>query len=179
MRETQFNSDVNADKSYLSWIVDLAKRYRTSQIKAATKVNEDMLRFYWSVGEDIEKKQLENLYGSHFYENLSKDLKHELGLKQGLSPSTLKYMRYFYQLYSQLVENRQQDADDFNCIFKIPWTHHIFRSEVLREQLGAWGSLELSVLRLVRAPRGRSDKLFTNSSFFRKRTCRRTPEKPI
>lgn len=125
MRETQFNSDVNADKSYLSWIVDLAKRYRTSQIKAATKVNEDMLRFYWSVGEDIEKKQLENLYGSHFYENLSKDLKHELGLKQGLSPSTLKYMRYFYQLYSQLVENRQQDADDFNCIFKIPWTHHM------------------------------------------------------
>ena len=67
MRETHFNSDVNADKSYLSWIVDLAKRYRTSQIKAATKVNEDMLRFYWSVGEDIEKKQLENLYGSHFW----------------------------------------------------------------------------------------------------------------
>ena len=108
MRDTQFSSALNDDKSYYSWIVELTKRYRSSQIKAATKVNEDMLRFYWSVGEDIEKKQWENLYGSHFYENLSKDLKRELGIKCGLSPSTLKYMRYFYKLYSQVVGNRQQ-----------------------------------------------------------------------
>lgn len=125
MRDTQFSSALNDDKSYYSWIVELTKRYRSSQIKAATKVNEDMLRFYWSVGEDIEKKQWENLYGSHFYENLSKDLKRELGIKRGLSPSTLKYMRYFYKLYSQVVGNRQQVADDFNFIFKIPWTHHM------------------------------------------------------
>ncbi len=125
MRDTQFNSALNDDKSYYPWIVELAKRYRSSQIKAATKVNEDMLRFYWSVGEDIEKKQWENLYGSHFYENLSKDLKRELGIKHGLSPSTLKYMRYFYKLYSQVVGNCQHLADDFNFIFKIPWTHHM------------------------------------------------------
>ena len=45
------------DKEYASWIVELAQRYRSSQIKAATKVNDEMLRFYWSVGEDIEKRQ--------------------------------------------------------------------------------------------------------------------------
>ena len=126
------------DKEYASWIQEVAKRYRSSQIKAALKVNDEMLRFYWSVGEDIEKRQMENRYGSHFYENVSKDLRRSLNLRQGLSPTTLKYTKYFYQLYSQLLENRQQDADDFvasirqqdadvfNLIFQLPWTHHMY-----------------------------------------------------
>lgn len=45
---------MNLDKEYVQWIAELAQRYRTSQIKAALKVNDEMLRFYWSVGEDIE-----------------------------------------------------------------------------------------------------------------------------
>ncbi len=96
-----------------------------------------MLRFYWSVGEDIEKRQYENRYGSHFYENVSKDLRKELGLVHGLSTTTIKYTHYFYRLYSQLVgirqqvaddsaaPIRQQDADVLDLIFKIPWTHHM------------------------------------------------------
>ena len=128
---------IELDKEYTSWIQELAKRYRSSQIKAAVKVNEEMLRFYWSIGEDITKRQLENRYGSHFYENVSKDLRQTLGLTRGLSPTTIKYTNYFYRLYSQLFVNRQQDADDFRVpilqqdaedfqkIFRIPWTHHM------------------------------------------------------
>ena len=125
------------DKEYASWIVELAGRYRSSQIKAATKVNDEMLRFYWSVGEDIERRKLENRYGSHFYENVSRDLRKTLGLTRGMSESTIRYTHYFYLLYSQLLEIRQQDAEDFKVpilqqdaedfqmIFKIPWTHHM------------------------------------------------------
>lgn len=124
------------DAEYAQWIVELANRYRSSQIKASIKVNDEMLRFYWSVGEDIEKRKLENRYGSHFYENVSRDLKHALGLKRGLSPTTIKYTSYFYRLYSPLFENRQQDVDGsilanrqhdvdgFDLLFKIPWSHH-------------------------------------------------------
>lgn len=99
------------DKEYAQWIAELAKRYRSSQIKASIKVNDEMLRFYWSVGEDIEKRQFENRYGSRFYVNVSKDLKHALGLSEGLSPTTIKYTRYFYQLYCPLFANRQQGVD--------------------------------------------------------------------
>ena len=125
------------DKEYSQWIAELAQRYRSSQIKAAIKVNDEMLRFYWSVGEDIEQRKLENRYGSHFYGNVSKDLRKELGLTQGLSTTTIKYTHYFYRLYNQLVGIRQQDADDsaapicqqdadvLDLIFKIPWTHHM------------------------------------------------------
>ena len=41
------------DKEYAQWIAELAKRYRSSQIKASIKVNDEMLRFYWSVGEAL------------------------------------------------------------------------------------------------------------------------------
>ena len=124
------------DTEYVQWIAELAKRYRASQIKASIKVNDEMIRFYWSVGEDIERRQYENRYGSRFYTNVSKDLRHALGLKEGLSPTTIKYTRYFYQLYSPLFairqqdvdefvpQNRQQVVDEFEMLFLIPWSHH-------------------------------------------------------
>lgn len=34
------------DKDYQKWIKDLNSRYRKSQIKAAVKVNQEMLAFY-------------------------------------------------------------------------------------------------------------------------------------
>ena len=124
------------DAEYAQWIAELIQRYRSAQVKAATCVNEEMLRFYWSIGEDMELRQMENRYGTRFYERVSRDLRRELGITQGLSPSTVKYARYFYLLYSPLITNRQQDVDDFNngiCqqgvdefpeLFRIPWSHH-------------------------------------------------------
>lgn len=117
--------DTILDKEYLNWIAELKTRYRGAQIKASATVNKEMIRLYWSIGEDIVKRQMENRYGSHFYENLSKDLMSELHIKKGLSPSMLKYMRYFYQLYSQMNEIRQQPADELDLLFSIPWSHHM------------------------------------------------------
>ena len=42
-----------ADKNYVKWLSDLKKRFRMAQLKAAVKVNTEMLKFYWSLGEDI------------------------------------------------------------------------------------------------------------------------------
>ncbi len=41
------------DDDYLQWVQDLCNRYRQSQIKAAVKVNKEMLRFYYELGRDI------------------------------------------------------------------------------------------------------------------------------
>ena len=144
------NSDIiKIDKEYLDWIAELSQRYRQSQIKAAVSVNSAMLRFYWSVGQDISQRQMENRYGSHFYERVGVDLRNALNLKKGFSVTTLKYTKYFYELYAPLFENRQQladnlynanrlqvadkfdaitnrlhDADDFEMLFSLPWSHH-------------------------------------------------------
>lgn len=136
------------DKEYYDWIAELSTRYRQSQIKAAIRVNSEMLRFYWSVGKDIEERKLENKYGSHFYENLSRDLSLALNKKKGFSPTSLWYTKRFFCLYSTAFENfqqvvgklggtnlqqhvgkssgsnRQQAVDDFEMLFMIPWGHH-------------------------------------------------------
>ena len=124
------------DKEYTEWIAELSHRYRQSQIKASVRVNNEMLRFYWSVGKDIAERQYDNKYGSHFYENLSNDLTKVVGNKRGLAPTSLRYTKYFYSLYSPLFENHRQAAEDspqsiyrqaaedFDLLFCIPWTHH-------------------------------------------------------
>ena len=46
------------DQDYIQWIKELSSRYRRSQIKAAMKVNQEMLQFYWELGKDIVEKKL-------------------------------------------------------------------------------------------------------------------------
>lgn len=112
------------DSDYIRWIDELKQRYQRSQIKSAIKVNSELLKFYWSVGKDIVERQYDNRYGSHFYENLSRDLISALNNKQGLAPTSLWYTKSFYILYYQLFQNLRQLAEDFELLFCIPWTHH-------------------------------------------------------
>lgn len=91
------------DKDYTLWVKELVKRYRSSQIKAAVKVNNEMLRFYWELGKDIEEKQADNKYGSKFYATLSRDLRHELPNVEGLSETSIRYAKRFYSLYNQQI----------------------------------------------------------------------------
>ncbi len=41
------------DADYKNWVKELSQRYRRSQIKAAVKVNNEVLQFYWELGRDI------------------------------------------------------------------------------------------------------------------------------
>ena len=43
------------DQDYILWIKDLSSRYRRSQIKAAVKVNQEMLQFYWELGKEYSR----------------------------------------------------------------------------------------------------------------------------
>lgn len=118
---------IKTDTTYRNWISDVSKRFRQSQLKAAIRVNEDMLRFYWSMGRDIVRMNSEVKYGSKFYETISSDLKDIFPDIKSFSPTNLKYMRYFYEMYPT-AENRQQLVDDseIQLIFQIPWGHHVF-----------------------------------------------------
>ena len=129
---------IKSDERYRNWIKDVSKRFKQSQLKAAVKVNSEMLRFYWELGKDISIMSKEAGYGSNFYKTISSDLKDIFPDIRSFSPTNLKYMRYFYEMYplvdenrQQLVdglmgsENRQQPVDDFESIFQIPWGHHV------------------------------------------------------
>lgn len=127
---------LSQDKEYRSWVKELKQRYLSARLKASIDANRTLLEYYWGLGRDITDKQYANTYGSGFYETLSRDLRSEMPGEKGFSVTNLKYMYYFYQLYSQLIENRPQGADDFDSpnrrqsaddllreIFSIPWDH--------------------------------------------------------
>ena len=53
----------------------LAEAAFHSQIKASMQVNDEMLRFYWSLGKDIVEMHAESKWGAGSCDNLSRDLK--------------------------------------------------------------------------------------------------------
>ena len=95
------------DKEYAQWVKSLVARYRQSQVKAAVKVNTEVLRFYWELGQDIVERDAENQYGSRFYASLSRDLKEALQT-DGFSERNLRYMKSFYLLYNGRIGNLPQ-----------------------------------------------------------------------
>lgn len=76
----------------------------------------------FTIGRDIVQLSKKNGYGSDFYNTVSGDLKDLFPDLKSFSPTNLKYMRYFYELYPNAL-NRPQVVDDLDneIIFSIPW----------------------------------------------------------
>lgn len=51
------NSDsFMADKNYVKWLSDLKKRFHIAQLKAAVKVNTEMLKFYHNLWKNLSTR---------------------------------------------------------------------------------------------------------------------------
>lgn len=98
------------DEDYRQCIVSLKKRYRQSQLKAAVKVNEELIPFYWSLGRDIAMMKPEEKWGQGFYDTLSRDLRESLPDAKGFSIRNLQCMRQFYELFPLLSIPQQSVA---------------------------------------------------------------------
>ena len=138
---------------FKQWLVSLKTRIRQSQIKAAIKVNEELLRLYWDLGHDIVVRQMDAEWGSGFFEQLSKELRAEFPEMKGFSVVNLTYCKRFYLFYTQddtifhqlgekienkvdtevqIRENKEttilhQAGEELyiHPIFQIPWRHHV------------------------------------------------------
>lgn len=131
------------DSDYIQWIKELSSRYRRSQIKAAVKVNQEMLQFYWELGRDIVERDAENHYGSKFYTSLSRDLRAEIQNASGLSERNLRYTKKFYLFYEDIMETLQQVVADSKenilqqvaaKLFSLPWGHHLLLMDKFANQ---------------------------------------------
>lgn len=91
---------IKTDTGYAEWIKSLSLRFRQSQIKAAVKVNSELIRFYWELGRDIVELKAEERWKQNFWESLSNDLQASLPGVKGFSITNLQYTRRFYLLYS-------------------------------------------------------------------------------
>lgn len=114
---------IGFDKEYLQWIKDISTRFKQSQIKAACRVNSELLKFYWSLGKDICIREKENGYGKGFFKQLSIDLSRELPEIKAFSVSNLYYIKAFYELFPDDKIFPQVVGKLDQIIFGIPWGH--------------------------------------------------------
>lgn len=98
---------IKVDREYTEWISDVSKRFRQCQVKAAMKVNDEMLRFFWSLGRDMEKKKSDYAWGSRFYSRVSRDLVAALPEVKSFSQRNLQYMNQFYRMFPDAVNTKQ------------------------------------------------------------------------
>ena len=112
---------------YKTWIEDIKSRIKQSQIKAAVKVNYEMLDLYWTLGKDIASKQKDAKWGDAFLETMSKDLRKTFPNMSGFSVQNLKSIRYWYRFYND-EGNGLQAVSQMELIEKmvksIPWGHN-------------------------------------------------------
>lgn len=137
---------ISSDKEYAAWVADLKHRFRSAQIKAAVKVNREMLIYYWQLGRDMVNMNIEERWGEGIMKTLSQDLKDAMPEENGffqdesllhqkvlchLFPGGYKFppswgkfeAPHSVQFLPQVGEKNQDIAE---MLFSIPWTHHKF-----------------------------------------------------
>ena len=111
------NMTLASNSEFKSWVSQLKKDIRSAQIKAAIKVNTELLRLYWRMGADICEKQKSASWGDGWLKELSRELMAEFPDMKGLSYRNLKYIRQWYQFYNEQLTIWQQvvaKLDDVN-----------------------------------------------------------------
>ena len=149
--------DIRIDNDYVDWISEVKHRYRSSQVKAAVKVNAEKLLFNWQLGRDLVQKKAEERWGAGVVEQVSLDLKREFPNAERFSTSNLWYMKKWYLFYTDQVSLQKlqcfvgeiikqtiyeptiEDGVEFPQLFAlVPWGQHIeiiTRSESINFQI--------------------------------------------
>lgn len=115
-------------KGYKAFLEDLKIQIRMSQIKAALKVNAELLGLYWRIGNELSRREANEGWGAKVIDRLAKDLNSSLPGVKGFSKRNLLYMRQFADAYKDFEFAQQTVA-------QIPWGHNLILLERLKDKL--------------------------------------------
>lgn len=115
-------------KEYGSFLNEIKQKVKTSQIKAALSVNQELIKLYWEIGSAIYRKQEEEGWGAKTIERLAKDLKSTFTDMKGFSRTNISYMVQFAKEYPD-EEVIQQ------LVGQIPWGHNLILIQRLKSKV--------------------------------------------
>lgn len=87
-------------KAYTTWLKQMKDRVRSAQIKAALKVNTELLNLYWDLGKEILDKEKHAAWGDQLAERIAKDLSKEFPEIKGFSRRNIFYVRRFVAFWN-------------------------------------------------------------------------------
>ena len=122
------NMTLAGNSDFRKWVSQLKNDIRSTQIKAAVKVNSEMLRLYWRMGADICEKQKSASWGDGWLKDLSRELMTEFPEMKGFSHRNLQYIKQWYLFYNKQITFAQQAVAqiDEEVFFSVPWGHHLY-----------------------------------------------------
>ena len=85
------------EQEFVKWVASIKKRYKQSQIKAAIRVNSELIAFYFNLGKEISESSFKKQYGNSFFKVLSEELKKDIPNSAGFSQRNLAYIESFYK----------------------------------------------------------------------------------
>ncbi len=103
---------------YPQLLREIKEKVKNAQIKAAVKVNEELIRLYWEIGKDLGERQIIGGWGSKTIKKLAKDLKSTFPEMKGFSLRNIQFMVQFAREYSGFEIVKQ-------LVSQIPWGHNI------------------------------------------------------
>lgn len=103
--------------NYDDFFHKLKEQIRSTQIKAALAVNQELILLYWRIGREILQRQRQEGWGSKVIERLAKDLRSEFPDMRGFSRTNLLYMRAFAEAFPDEQIVHQAGG-------QIPWRHN-------------------------------------------------------
>lgn len=115
-----------APEGYADWLADLKMRVYQAQQRAALKVNTELIRLYWDIGQDILQRQNTQGWGSKVLERLAADLRNEFPDMKGFSRSNLFHMRSFADAWPR-------DAIVQQAVGQLPWSHNLMLLSKLKD----------------------------------------------
>lgn len=109
----------NAD--YSAFLKDVKQRIQSAQIKAAVRVNQELLTLYWDLGEQIIEKQREASWGDGFLKQMSHDLQAEFPGLTGFSFTNLWSRAVLtHQIESGLYQREGKAITNFEATLPAP-----------------------------------------------------------
>ncbi len=120
-------AQLRLDNEFVGWVASLKNEIRNAQIKAAVRVNSELLHLYWHLGAEICEKQKTKKWGDGWLEELSRELLKEFPLIKGFSLRNLQLIRQWYLFYNQdNIITKQVVSQLQEVFFSVPWGHHVY-----------------------------------------------------
>jgi len=102
---------------YAGLLATLKEQVRSAQLQAQRVVNTELLRLYWTIGNEVLTQQRGETWGTAVLTTLADDLRAEFPSMKGFSRSNLSYMRSFAREWPDASELIQQPVG------QLPWGH--------------------------------------------------------
>lgn len=115
------------DNIYLDFLSNVKSKYLDARIRSVQVANQNLIDFYWWLGQQIFEKQKQFLWGDGVVEQLSKDLMKSFPERAGFSPTNLWKIRKFYIEYKELPILAQ-------LVRELPWGHNLLIMARVDEQ---------------------------------------------